>query len=432
MRAFAATLLPAHGGSGLRPLFVENLAQDTLRNLPRVPISERGYGDLLMLGMGGFTPLTGFMTRDEWHSVCDGFQLPDGTFWPMPVLLDVDADSVPSAAERVVLTYNERSVGVLTVREVWHMSEADIRLEAERIYRGHGKDSQEFWATAPARHPGVQHIFSRKRTFLGGKLDVLVRDERFSPDFLLSPADFRSMADARGWKNIISLQLRNPPHRSHEYLARIGLELGDALLIHTPVGALKEGDLPADIRLACIRAMVDNYLPRDRVVVAGYPLDMRYAGPREALLHATFRQNYGVSCQIVGRDHAGVADFYEPFESQTIFDTIPVSDQPTKDLLTRPLCVMWPFFCKKCGCMATLKTCPHTPEDRVLHSGSLLRKCLTEGSSPPEGLLRPEVTAILQDYYQNHTATMVAPLYGAASGATMPESLSTNVSEVQS
>lgn len=420
MADLVTSLPPAHGGKGLLPL----LAQvEDLANLPRVAISDRGYGDLLMLGMGGFTPLDGFMTRNDWLSVCRDFQLADGTFWPMPVLLDVAADAVPHGAERVVLVHGGCPVGVLTVREVWSMSEADLRLEAESIYCGHGKDSADFWTTGPERHPGVRHVFSRQRTFLGGKLDVLVRDERFSPDFLLSPADFRAMAAERGWKNIISLQLRNPPHRSHEYLARIGLELGDALLIHTPVGSLKEGDLPADVRLACIRAMVDNYLPRERVVVAGYPLDMRYAGPREALLHATFRQNYGISFQIVGRDHAGVADFYEPFESQDIFDKIPVSGLPEKDLQTRPLRIMWPFFCKKCDCMATLKTCPHGPADRVLHSGSLLRKCLAEHRRPPDGLLRDEVYQILQEAYQHSTAGTGGRLYGAASGATMPEAL---------
>jgi sulfate adenylyltransferase len=247
-------------------------------------------------------------------------------------------------------------------------------------------------------------------------LDPGLRDD-LPDDFMLGPAEFRRLAGERGWREITCLQLRNPPHRSHEYLARIGLETADALLIHTPMGELKAGDLPAAVRLRCIRALLDNYLPAGRVVLAGYPLDMRYAGPREALLHAAFRQNYGIGAQIVGRDHAGVADFYAPFEAQEIFERLPVQADPAKNLLTRPVKIRWPFYCKKCGSMASLNTCPHGGAERVFHSGSLLRKCFAENTPPPPDFIRPEVFDILAEHYRRTPVGETISLSGAADGS---------------
>ncbi|MDL2272118.1 sulfate adenylyltransferase [Desulfovibrio sp. OttesenSCG-928-I05] len=413
------------GGGALRPLLVPEQERAPLlarySDAPRIPISGRAHGDLLMLGNGGFTPLDGFMGRTDWKMVCENMTLADGTFWPLPVVLDVDDDTPAQVGAHVVLTFADRPVGILEVREIWRLSDEDILFECARVFRGAGKDSEDFERLGPERHPGVQHVMNRKRTCLGGRLTVL--DSGSFPDlppgFVLSPMELRAMARERSWKKIVCLQLRNPPHRSHEYLARIGLEIADALLIHTPVGTLKPGDLPADVRLRAIRALIDNYLPSDRVILAGYPLDMRYAGPREALLHAAFRQNYGVTMQIVGRDHAGVGDFYAPFEAQDIFSRLPDPPAPEKDLLVQPLKIKWPFYCRKCDSMASLNTCPHGMESRVFHSGSLLRKCFTENTLPPEGFIRPEVFDILAEHYRSAPSAERIVLYGAADGSTL-------------
>lgn len=418
-------LIPPLGGKGLRPLLIgQERHADMLKRaaeLPRVAISSRAHGDLIMLGIGGFTPLAGFMSREDWLSVCRNMTLADGTFWPMPVLLDASDAAAGFEGREVALACADRLVGVMRVEQIWRMDDDDLRFECESIFKGGGADSRDFAVVAPERHPGVRHVLGRKRLYLAGPVEVFAATP--SPDapngFMMTPAELRALAAEQGWREIVCLQLRNPPHRSHEYLARIGLETADALLIHTPMGALKPGDLPAGVRLQCIRALIDNYLPANRAILAGYPLDMRYAGPREALLHAAFRQNYGVSAQIVGRDHAGVADFYLPFESQEIFDRIPVSGDPGKDLLTRILKIKWPFYCRKCDSMASLNTCPHAMEDRVFHSGSLLRKCFSENTVPPEGFIRREVFDILARHYREMPPAEKIILYGAANGQSL-------------
>lgn len=422
---FSDELVPPLGGRGLLPLLAPAARRDELAaaaaTWPRVDISDRAKGDLAMLGNGGFTPLSGFMNRAEWHSVCAGLTLTDGVFWPMPVLLDVNADAAAESARagRALLVHSSRPAALLEEVEAWEMDDADLRFECESIYRGAGRDSDNFWGIAPERHPGVKHVLARKSHYLAGRITVLADDPHpeLPPGFIITPAELRQMARNKGWREITALQLRNPPHRSHEYLARIGLETADAVLIHTPTGALKAGDLPTDIRLRCIRALIDNYLPAERTLLAGYPLDMRYAGPREALLHAAFRQNYGVGTQIVGRDHAGVGDFYAPFEAQEIFSRLPINPDPLKNLLTRPLKIKWPFYCRRCDSMASLNTCPHGSEDRVFHSGSLLRKCFAENLTPPEGFIRREVFDILAEHYRSAPPAERIVLYGAADGS---------------
>ncbi len=208
-------------------------------------------------------------------------------------------------------------------------------------------------------------------------------------------------------------------HRSHEYLAKIGIEVCDGVVIHSLVGSLKPGDIPAEVRVKCIDTLVDNYFVKDFVIQSGYPLDMRYAGPREALLHATFRQNYGINNLLVGRDHAGVGDFYGMFEAQEIFRKIPVPAEEGKRLLCQPLNIDWTFYCKKCDGMASMRTCPHGKEDRVILSGTKLRKMLSEGAEVPDHFGRPEVLAILRKYYEGLTEKVEIKMQRAASGSTM-------------
>ena len=232
----------------------------------------------------------------------------------------------------------------------------------------------------------------------------------------MRPEESRKIFEERGWREVAALQLRNPMHRSHEYLCKIAVEVCDGVYIHSLVGNLKPGDIPAETRVKCIDALVKNYFVEGNVVQGGYPLDMRYAGPREGLLHATFRQNYGCSRMIIGRDHAGVGDFYGMFEAQTIFDKIPKPQEPGKALLCTPLKIDWTFYCYKCDGMASLRTCPHTKDDRVILSGTMLRKGLSEGTSIPDHFGRDEVLDILREYYASLTEKVEIKTHKAATG----------------
>jgi sulfate adenylyltransferase len=249
----------------------------------------------------------------------------------------------------------------------------------------------------------LQAVFEQKAFNVGGEVQVFGEGEfptRYAGVYM-RPSDARNEFARRRWKTVAALQLRNPMHRAHEYLAKVGVEVCDGLFIHSLVGGVKAGDIPADVRVRCIEAHVRGYFAGQHVVHGGYPLDMRYAGPREALLHAVFRQNYGCTHLLVGRDHAGVGNYYGVFDAQRIFERIPVPADPAKALQCRPLCVDWAFYCTRCDGPASLRTCPHDKEDRVVVSGTMVRKLLSEGKDLPAHFSRPEVIAILRDYYRS-------------------------------
>ncbi len=420
-------LIPPHGGKGLTLCLLEGAAleaeKEKAKGLKQVPISPRVKGDLIMIGIGGFSPLTGFMTQADWKGVCDNFLLSDGTFWPVPVTLDVskeDADAIAVGQE--IALYDPEGQEIMATMEVtekYAMTEADKRYECEKVFMGEGTaTAEEFWKIAEKEHPGVEMVMNQKDFNLAGPVKVLSEGEfptRYAGIYM-RPEESRKIFEERGWKEIAALQLRNPMHRSHEYLCKIAVEVCDGVFIHSLVGNLKPGDIPADVRVKCIDVLVKNYFVEEHVLQGGYPLDMRYAGPREALLHATFRQNYGCSRMIIGRDHAGVGDFYGMFEAQTIFDKIPKPTEPGKALLCTPLKIDWTFYCYKCDGMASLRTCPHGKEDRVLLSGTMLRKLLSEGGEIPDHFGRDEVLAILREYYEGLTEKVEIKLHGAATG----------------
>jgi len=257
-------------------------------------------------------------------------------------------------------------------------------------------EALQVFATDDEQHPGVKGVYEEGEVYLGGTVKVFSESgypERF-PEFA-RPTETRAIFADKGWTTIAAFQTRNPMHRSHEYLTKIALEVCDGLLIHPIVGRLKGGDIPAEIRMECYRVLLDNYYPRDRVVLKVYPMEMRYAGPREAVLHAIIRQNFGCSHLIVGRDHAGVGSYYGPFDAQRIFDELSPSD-----LHIRPLKLDTTFWCQKCGSMASSKTCPHADEDHLLISGTKLREMLGRGERPAEQFTRREVADILVKYYQ--------------------------------
>lgn len=385
-----SNLVNPHGGKGLNPLLLEGSALEAEKaraaDLPQVKISSRETGDVIMLGIGGFSPLDGFMTKADWSGVCDDMKMADGLFWPIPITLSTDSDTAGSIAEGsdVALVSSESGeiVATMTVNEKYSI---DKDHECKTVYK-----------TTEMDHPGVAMVMAQGDVNLAGPIKVLSTggfEERYGKEFM-TPAETRAHFDANGWKTIACFQTRNPMHRSHEYLARIAIEICDGVLIHSLLGNLKPGDIPADVRSEAIGTLVENYFVDNTVLQAGYPLDMRYAGPREALLHALFRQNYGCSHQIVGRDHAGVSDYYGPFDAHDIFDEIPADA-----LETQPLKIDWTFWCHKCGGMASMKTCPHDAEHRVLLSGTKVRKMLTDGEDLPDTFSRPEVAKVLQAYY---------------------------------
>ncbi|WP_285906542.1 sulfate adenylyltransferase [Pseudodesulfovibrio pelocollis] len=422
-------LVAPHGGKGLVCCLLEGaeLAAETKKaaGLKKIEISSQEKGDLIMMGIGGFSPLSGFMSKADWKSVCEKITLSDGTFWPIPVMLATDDASI-KAGEEITLERNGVVMATMKVSEVFELSDAEKTWECEMVYKGEGADSQgDFMGTATKDHPGVQMVLARKKFCLAGPVKVLSEGDfpaKF-PGVYKTPAQLRAEMDAKGWGDVAALQLRNPMHRSHEYLCKIAVEVCDGVVIHSLVGALKPGDIPAEVRVKAIDTLVEHYFVKDNVIQAGYPLDMRYAGPREALLHATFRQNYGMNKLIVGRDHAGVGDFYGMFEAQTIFEKIPYANEACTDagkaLQTKPLKIDWTFYCYKCDGMASLRTCPHAKEDRVILSGTALRKGLSEGAPIPDHFGREEVLDILRAYYASLTEKVEVKMQKAASGASM-------------
>lgn len=409
-----AGLIPPHGGV-LKPLLVsgEKRASELNRakTLKQVPMTTRERDDLIMMGIGAFSPLEGFHTQRDWQGICDEMRMANGTFWPIPITLSVTkeiADSI-NLGEEVALTdpsHNNEIVGILRVEEKYSI---DKRHECVSVFR-----------TDDPKHPGVAKVLEQPEINLGGKVIALSESdypEKF-PGLYATPAETRAMFESLGWKRVAALQLRNPMHRSHEYLAKIALEVSDGLFIHQLIGALKPGDIPAEERVKCIDVLVENYFPEGRVIQKGYPLEMRYAGPREALLHALFRQNYGASDLIVGRDHAGVGDYYGPFDAQDIFDELPAGA-----LLIKPMKIDWTFYCYKCAGMASTKTCPHGKDDRLFLSGTLLRKLLSEGGEVPAEFSRPEVLEILRKYYKElaEEEKVEVKLHGAATGQALKQ-----------
>ncbi|WP_028582735.1 sulfate adenylyltransferase [Desulfogranum japonicum] len=422
-------LVAPHGGKGLVCALLEGAELtaelEKAKGLKQIEVSNRAKGDLIMMGIGGFSPLDGFMTKADWKGVCENFQMADGTFWPVPITLDVSAAEAAEINEgdEIALVNGGEVYATMKVTEKYEMTDADKKWECEKVFMGEGEESVDgkFWEIAPEDHPGVIMVMNQKEYNIAGPVKVLSEGgykEKY-PGVYLTPAETRAMFDERGWANVAALQLRNPMHRSHEFLAKIAIEVCDGVLIHSLIGNLKPGDIPAETRVKAIEILIDNYFVKENVINAGYPLDMRYAGPREGLLHATFRQNYGVNNMLIGRDHAGVGDFYGLFEAQQIFDRIPETGDAGKDLQCKPMKIDWTFYCHKCDGMASLRTCPHTKEDRVILSGTKLRKALSEGAEVVDHFGRDEVLTHLRAYYAGLTEKVEVKMQGAASGSAM-------------
>jgi sulfate adenylyltransferase len=379
-------LVAPHGGGSLTPLALtgEALVAETARarTLPAMRITSREKGDLVMLGIGGFTPLEGFMTRADWEGVCERYRTASGLFWPIPITLSSEK-SLPGGTE-IALTDPDGGAALATMK-VLESYQIDKKRECEAVFR-----------TSDPAHPGVAMVMAQPPFNLAGPVKVL-SDGGFKAHYgalFMTPAETRAAFERLGWSRVAAFQTRNPMHRSHEYLAKVAIEVCDGVMVHSLLGQLKAGDIPAEVRTKVIAVLIEKYFRPGTVVQAGYPLDMRYAGPREALLHALFRQNYGCSHLIVGRDHAGVGKYYGPFDAHRIFDEIPPGA-----LETRPLKMGVTFWCYRCAGMASGRTCPHGEKDQLQVSGTQLRKWLEEGSDVPPEFSRPEVLEILRAHY---------------------------------
>jgi len=383
-------LVPPHYSQQVKPLLLleTERAEERKRaeRFRKIPLDSRTVSDLFMLAMGAYTPLDGFMGHDDWRGACLDMKLSSGVFWPIPITLSVDkglADSVH--AEEQVTLIDAQSDEILAVMEVREKYSIDKQFEVQHVYR-----------TADPKHPGVAKVLQQGDVNLAGPIVALSEGEYPAkyPQLYIRPAQSRAMFLERGWSNVAAFQTRNPMHRSHEHLVKIAVEVSDGVFIHQVLGKLKAGDIPAEVRTRAIQAMIDNYFRPGTIVQAGYPIEMRYAGPREALLHALIRQNFGCSHLIVGRDHAGVGDYYGPFDAHHIFDQL----WPGA-LHTRPLKIDITFYCRKCYGMATAKTCPHDPKYHISISGTEQREMLSSNADIPPEFSRPEVVAILKEYY---------------------------------
>jgi len=348
------------------------------RALPRVDLSDRQVSDLDMIAVGAMSPLTGFMGPKDYRSVVDDMRLADGTPWPFPITLDVTREVAGTVQKRAALWGNGKLLAVMDVAEKF---EADKKEQARRVFR-----------TEDGAHPGVAALYAGGDVMLAGPVQVVDRPERSFPEHHHDPAELRAKFDELGWKTVVGFQTRNPIHRAHEYLIKCAMEIVDGALIHPLVGETKSDDIPADVRMKCYRALLDNYFPENRVCLSVYPAAMRYAGPREAIFHAITRKNYGCTHFIVGRDHAGVGNYYGTYDAQKIFEEFAPGE-----LGITTFNFEHSFWCKKSGGMATPKTSDSGPEDRFFLSGTKVREMLAEGQDIPVEFTRPEVAKILSE-----------------------------------
>jgi len=350
-------------------------------------LSPRQTADFELLANGGFAPLDGFQGHAAWETVTESMRLPDGRPWPIPVTLDSETGEV---GDRIVLVGHEgTTLGSLVVEEVY---ERDLRREAQQVYR-----------TTDDSHPGVAALYAESSRTLAGRISAAALPSHIQAvaPYVKTPAETRAEFAARGWKTIVGFQTRNPIHRAHEYLTKAALEIVDGLFIHPIVGETKDDDIPADTRMRCYEVLIENYYPRERVLLGVNPAAMRYAGPREAIFHALVRKNYGCTHFIVGRDHAGVGDWYGTYDAQHIFEEFRPGE-----LGIEPLKFEHAFWCKISDGMATTKTSPSSLEERVFLSGTKVREMLTRGERPPEEFTRPEVADVLIEAYASEPAAV--------------------------
>jgi len=380
-------LIKPHGGKLIKRILEgekKKEYEEKLRYLKGIFLNEREASDLYMISIGAFSPLEGFLNKIDYLNVVENMRLENGILWPIPITLSIDKEELGNIKkEKEIGLFNEKRepLGIFQIEEIYGY---DKKKEAINVYK-----------TDDQNHPGVSYIYSNGDYLIGGKVWMLNEPvHKEFKDYWFTPFQTRNIFMERGWKKIVGFQTRNPIHRAHEFLIKTALEIVDGVFINPLVGQTKKDDVPADIRMKCYKVLIDKYFPKDRVFIGVYGAYMRYAGPREAVLHAIVRKNFGCTHFIVGRDHAGVGNYYGPFDAQKIF-----YEFKKEDVEIEPIFFENAFYCKKCGEMRTIKTCPHDRKEHLSFSGSKIRELFQAGEIPPSEFTRPEIANILMEWY---------------------------------